>query len=168
MANKSITMTQIRRIIQLKAEGLSKLRISQSLNIHRATLDNYLSRLTASGKSFSELIDYSDDQLQTLVYSEVATPKADERINDLKKHLDYFQHELTRTGVTRRLLWEEYHQAYPEGYRYTQFCEHFARHIKATKATMHLLHLAGNTLQVDFGILLLFRFPIIDESAKAF
>ena len=101
MANKLITMTQVRRIIQLKAEGLSKLRISQSLNIHRATLDNYLSRLTASGKSFSELIDYSDDQLQTLVYSEVATPKADERIDDLKKHLDYFRHELTRTGVTR-------------------------------------------------------------------
>lgn len=144
MANKSITMTQVRRTIQLKSEGLSKLRIAQSLHIHRATLDNYLSRLTASGKSFSELLECSDDQLQTLVYSDVATPKADERMDDLNKHLDYFRHELTRTGVTRKLLWEEYHHAYPEGYRYTQFCEHFARHIKTTKATMHLLNQAVN------------------------
>jgi transposase len=151
MANKSINMTQVRRIIQLRAEGLSKLKIAESLHIHRATLDNYLSKLVASDKSFSELSEYSEEQLQTLVYSEGATPKADERIDDLKKHLDYFQHELTRTGVTRRLLWEEYHQAYPDGYRYTQFCEHFARHIKTTKATMHLTHLAGNSLQVDFA-----------------
>ena len=78
MANKSISMTQVRRIIQLKAEGLSKLKISQSLHIHRATLDNYLSKLAASGKSFPELLEYSDEQLQTLVYSEAATPKADE------------------------------------------------------------------------------------------
>jgi transposase len=151
MANKSINMTQVRRIIQLRAEGLSKLKIAESLHIHRATLDSYLSRLVASGKSFSELSEYSDEQLQALVYREGLSPKADERIEELKKHLDYFRQEINRTGVTRRLLWEEYHQAYPEGYRYTQFCEHFARHIKTTKATMHLTHLAGNNLQVDFA-----------------
>ena len=151
MANKSINMTQVRRIIQLKSEGLNKPRIAQSLHIHRAALDNFLFRLTESGKSFSDLLYCIDDQLQTLVFSESAVPKADEHLDDLKKHLDYFRHELSCTGVTRRLLWEEYHLAYPEGYRYTQFCEHFARHIKTTRATMHLLHLAGNTLQVDFA-----------------
>jgi hypothetical protein len=56
MANKSISMTQVRRIIQLKAEGLSKLKISGSLHIHRATLDTYLFKLEASGKSYAELL----------------------------------------------------------------------------------------------------------------
>lgn len=151
MANKSITMTQVRRIIQLKTEGLSKLKIAQSIHIHRSTLDNYLSRLTAGEKSFPELLELSDEQLIALVYNEPKPPAADSRIDDLKHHLDYFQKELSRPGVTRKLLWEEYHQAYPEGYRYTQFCEHFARHIKCTKATMHLYHRAGNYLQVDFA-----------------
>lgn len=151
MANKSISMTQVRRIIQLKADGLSKLKISQSLHIHRATLDNYLSRLSASGKSFSELLECSDKQLIALVYSDPETPKTDERFDDLKKHFDYFKAELSRPGVTRRTLWEEYQQAYPEGYRYAQFCEHFARYIKCTKATMHLTHRAGDFLQVDFA-----------------
>lgn len=151
MANKSISMTQVRRIIQLKVEGLSKLKISESLHIHRATLDNYLLKLLASEKSFPELLEFSDDQLKALVYSDPSTPRADSRIEELRKHLDYFREELSRPGVTRKILWEEYHQAYPEGYRYAQFCEHFARHIKSTKATMHLSHRAGDYLQVDFA-----------------
>jgi len=128
-------MTQVRRIIQLKAEGLSKLKISQSLHIHRATLDNYLLKLLASENSFPELLEFSDDQLTALVYSDPVTPRADSRIDELRKHLDYFKAELTRPGVTRKILWEEYYQAYPEGYRYAQFCEHFARHVKITKGS---------------------------------
>ena len=151
MANKSISMTQVRRIIQLKVEGLSKLKISQSLHIHRATLDNYLSKLIASGKDFPELLECSDEQLTAFVYNDPVIPKADNRIEDLEKHLDYFKEELTRPGVTRKTLWEEYHEAYPEGYHYAQFCVHFARHIKITKATMHLSHRAGDYLQVDFA-----------------
>jgi len=151
MANKSISMTQVRRIVQLRAEGLSKLKIAESLHIHRTTLDNYINKLAASGKSFAELLECSDKQLMALVFSDPATPKADVRIDDLKKHLDYFSEELSRPGVTRKTLWEEYKEAYPEGYHYAQFCVHFARHIKCTKATMHLSHRAGEYLQVDFA-----------------
>jgi transposase len=151
MANKSISMTQVRRIIQLKVEGLSKLKISHSLHIHRATLDNYLTKLVSSGKDFPELLECSDEQLTAFVYNDPVIPKADKRIEDLQKHLDYFKEELTRPGVTRKTLWEEYHEAYPEGYQYAQFCVHFARHVKITKATMHLTHRAGDYLQVDFA-----------------
>jgi len=151
MANKSIGMIQIRRILQLKAAGLSKLKISGSLHIHRATLDSYLSKFEATGQSYPELLQYSDDKLSALVYNTSTTPKPDNRIDVLKKHLDYFKEELSRPGVTRRILWEEYHEAYPDGYRYTQFCEHFARHLKCTQATMHLSHRPGDYLQVDFA-----------------
>src|SRR5450759_1431653 len=94
MANKSISMIQVRRIIQLKAEGLSKLKISGSLHLHRATLDNYLSKFEATGKSYPELLQYSDEQLTALVYNDPIGPKADSRIDDLKKHMDYFKSEL--------------------------------------------------------------------------
>jgi hypothetical protein len=101
MANKSMGMTQVRRIIQLKAAGLSKLKIAGSLHIHRATLDNYLSKFAATGKSYPELIQYSDDKLSALVYNP-STPKPDNRIEVLKKCLDYFRAELSRPGVTRK------------------------------------------------------------------
>lgn len=151
MANKSISMTQVRRIIQLKAEGLSKLKISGSLHIHRATLDSYLSKLEVTGKSYAELLQCNDEQLTALVYNDPTGPIADDRINDLKKQMDYFKAELSRVGVTRKTLWEEYHAANPEGYRYTQFCLHFARHIKTTKATMHLFHRPGEDVEIDFA-----------------
>lgn len=151
MANKSISMIQVRRIIQLKAEGLSKLKISGYLQIHRATLDNYLSKCEISGKSYAELLKYSDEQLTALVYNDPVGPKADSRIDYLKNQMDYFKRELTRVGVTRKTLWEEYQAAYPGGYRYAQFCEHFARYLKTTKATMHLSHRPGEYLQVDFA-----------------
>jgi transposase len=151
MANKSISMTQVRRIIQLKAEGFSKLKISEVLHIHRATLEGYLSKFEASGKSYHELLQYNDDQLRVLAYSTPEAPKADVRLETLQNQLDYIKEELTRTGVTRKTLWEEYQLAHPDGYSYTQFCEHLARHIKRTHATMHLTHRAGDYLQVDFA-----------------
>src|ERR1035437_9028784 len=96
MANKSINMIQVRRIIQLKVQGLSKLKISGSLHIHRATLDSYLSKLEATGKSYPELLQFSDEQLSALAYNNTAPPAPDNRIEVLKKHLDYFKAELSR------------------------------------------------------------------------
>ena len=151
MVNKSISMTQLRRIIQLKAQGLSKLKISESVHLHRTTLDNYLSRIEATGKTYPDLMGYSDEQLGAIVYSPQPPLKADKRLEDLHKHMDYFKQELPRTGVTRKLLWEEYYTAYPDGYGYTQFCEHFGRHLRSKAATMHLYHIAGDCLQVDFA-----------------
>ena len=151
MANKSIGMTQVRRIIQLKADGLSKLKISSLLHLHRATLDNYLTRIEASGKSFSELLLLKDEQLVNLAYTATVAVQSDERIEKLQKQFAYFTKELTRSGVTRRTLWEEYKSADPGGYSYTQFCEHFARYQKHNHATMHLTHRAGEYLQVDFA-----------------
>ena len=151
MANKSIGMTQVRRIIQLKAEGHSKLKISAALHLHRATLDTYLSRIEASGKSYPELLLLTDDQLVNLAYTSSALVQVDKRIEALQKQFGYYRKELTRPGVTRRTLWEEYRVTCTEGYSYTQFCEHFARYIKHTNATMHLTHRAGDYLQVDFA-----------------
>ena len=80
MVNKSIGMTQIRRILQLKAEGLSKLKISKSVAPHRATLDIYLGKIEATGKSHSELLGYSDEQLGAVIYSSESVVIADKRL----------------------------------------------------------------------------------------
>jgi len=151
MANKPITMTQIRRIIQLKAEGASNSHISRTLQIHRSTLNTYFFRLASSGKSVSALLAIGDEELGKLVYCENNTQKPVGRFQELKKHFAHLQSELSRTGVTRLLLWQEYRIAHPDGYGYTQFCEHLGRHRKILKATMHLHHDPGMYLQIDFA-----------------
>ena len=69
MANRTISMIQIKRIIQLKSEGLSKLKISQKLGIHRKTLDNYLFKLEITGKSYQNLLQYRETDLAVIVYN---------------------------------------------------------------------------------------------------
>ena len=149
MVNKSISMVQVRRIIQLKAEGRSKLEISKLLHLH--TLENYFSRIKGTGKSFSELLQCDDNELGSLVFKEAVTPQADKRLQELNLYMDYYKEELTRTGVTRKTLWKEYHQSNERCYSYTQFCEHFANYLKHSRATMHFTHRAGEYLEVDFA-----------------
>jgi len=150
MANKSINMTQIRRIIQLRAHGFSKLKISKSLPIHRVTLDGYIKKLEATGLSNDDLLQYSDENLRSIAYNTVITNIVEPRLDELKTHLQIVKNELTQTGVTRLLLWEEYRLKHRDGYGYTQFCEYFSQHLKLSQATMYFSHRAGEYLQIDF------------------
>jgi len=156
MANKPIRMVQVRRIIQLKSEGVSKYMISKTLGIHRTTLEGYLRKLESTGKSYETLLEHSDQKLVDIVYTVSNAYKPDGRLKELEKQFKSFLKQLKYTGVTRRTLWEEYKEAYPEGYGYTQFCEHFARYLLRTKATMHFDHRPGEFLQVDFAGKLLY------------
>jgi len=151
MANKPISMVQVRRIIQLKSEGVSKYRISRTLGVHRTTLEGYLRKLESTGKSYQVLLEHSDQELVDIVYNASNTNKSDTRLKELEKQFNYFLEQLKYTGVTRKTLWEEYKESYPEGYEYTQFCEHFTRYLLRTKATMHFDHRPGEYLQVDFA-----------------
>lgn len=151
MANKPISMTQIKRIVQLKSEGVSKFKISQSLGIHRKTLDSYLFKIDITGKSYKDLLKYNETDLSAIVYNTKNTHQPDPRLDDLKSRFEYYTKQLSNIGVTRKTLWEEYKMANPDGYGYTQFCEHFARYSKRNKVTMHLDHRPGEYLQVDFA-----------------
>jgi transposase len=66
---------------------------------------------------------------------------------------DYFIAELKRVGVTRQLLWKEYLRHDPDGYGYSQFCERLIQLKKRSNndVTMHLEHVAGERMQVDFA-----------------
>lgn len=144
-------MIQLKRIIQLRSEGLKKHSISQKLGIHRKTLNDYLFKLEATGKEFKELLRYDESELASLVFNQVNTRVPDSRAEVLAKQFSYFSQQLSMPGVTRQLLWEEYKNSQPDAYSYTQFCEHFARYNKRKKVTMHFTHQPGEYLQVDFA-----------------
>jgi len=151
MAKKPITMLQIRRILQLLAKGESKRKISQILHSGRHTIDDYVLKIEQSGLSLPLLTKLSDADLATLLYSVNKDPLTDPRYEDLQVRQDYFQKELTRTGVTKLRLWEEYRQQVPDGYSYSQFCDLLAIHTKKNAATMHFEHKPGERVQIDFA-----------------
>jgi transposase len=144
-------MLNIRRIIQLKAEGANKSQIARKLKIHRATLNTYLDRLTATGRHLEALLDWSDEALAQVVYQEENTNQPDERFQELLEQLPAYVKQLNAVGVTRQLLWQEYRTVHPDGYGYTQFCEHLSRYRQHRDTTMRMVHQPGRFLQVDFA-----------------
>jgi len=131
MSNKLISMEKVTLIKQLQAKGHSVRAISRKTGIHRKTVTEYLSGVRQQDE----------------------TTAKDERLTVLTDCFPYFDRELSRVGVTRQLLWEEYRETHPDGYGYTQFCEHYSRHVQSLprEAVMHMEHVFGDCLQVDFA-----------------
>lgn len=154
MANKSIIMVQIRRILQLRIEGESKFGISRKLHLHRKTVDIYIQRIESHGDSLIELLKLDDQSLGALVYGSKELDKkavSDDRYSVLEGEFGYFVEQLRKTGVTRKKLWEEYCEVHPRSYGYTQFCEHLSRYTRLSRAVMHFFHNPGEYLQVDIA-----------------
>jgi len=150
MSNKSISMLQIRRLLQLSEQGVSKLQIATTLKVHRKTINDYLSKIQSSGKSIKDLLLLTDIELSKIVY-QPKTEIVSERFKTLSVYFPYFTQELRKTGVTRQLLWQEYRLKHDHGYGYTQFCEYYSQYLIRNKATMHFEHIAGEYLQIDFA-----------------
>lgn len=151
MANKVISMQQIRLLIQLLRQGQSLRAIAAQLHLSRQPVTLYAARLKNSGYSLDALRELSDTDLAAIVYQPVAVPIDDVRRAAFNGLLPYFLSELQRTGVTRLLLWEEYLKQSPNGYRYTQFCILLQQARKRQDASMHLIHRPGEMVMVDFA-----------------
>jgi transposase len=151
MANKLLTMLQIRRLLQVLDSSLSRRQIAKQLSISRNTVDAYCQRFTTSGKSFGELLKLSDEELCDLIFSTTVYSRKDSRYERLSLRLAHYTSELGRTGVTRLLLWEEYRKEDPEGYSYQQFCEHLHTFNQVRNAVMHLHHKPIEKVEIDFA-----------------
>ena len=142
-------MKKVREIMRLHEQsGLSRRQISQSLNISRPVVSDYIAKVTISGLSYKDIENMPDETLLELLQK---NKTKDERYEKLQSQFPHLTKELKRVGVTRYLLWEEYMQENPEGYSYSQFCYHFQIWRNMSEVTMHMDHKAGDKLFVDFA-----------------
>lgn len=153
MANKVISMQQIRSIIQLLEKGYSLRAISVQIGLSRQTVTFYVARLKNAPYSLEALRQLPDEDLASIVYAPVVVKSLSEnaRRQELDVRMPYFLSELKRTGVTRLLLWEEYRKESNDPLRYTQFCILLKQASKITNASMHLVHAPGAMVMVDFA-----------------
>jgi len=151
MANKVKGMLQIRRILQLLEESRSKRSISRDMGISRNTVDSYEQRVKVSGLTLTQLLLLKDGELAQFIYISSTTQAANSRQAEFESQLHHYLKELTRTGVTRQLLWQEYILIHPEGYAYTQFCERLNQGKRLRTVVMHLEHNPGEKMEVDFA-----------------
>jgi transposase len=56
-----------------------------------------------------------------------------------------------RKHVTLQILWDEYIEQNPEGYRYSRFCELYRGWVSHVSVTMRQRHAGGEKLFVDYA-----------------
>lgn len=148
MANTRISMRRIKKVLRLHyACALSNKRIAKSLGISASTVHEYLTRFKESKLGWPLGESITEDELERKLFPSPqsqrtgAIPQPDwaEVHKDLKKK-----------GVTLALLWQEYKADHPNGYQYSQFCEHYRRFAKVLSVTMRQVHKAGERLFVDY------------------
>lgn len=151
MANKTITMLQIRKVLQLLDQGLSQRRIAREVDISRNTVQDYCLKFLKTDLSIKQLLALDDHELNQCIVSDRAVPLKDHRYERLASRLPDYLTELHRTGVTRLLLWREYCKQESDPYSYQQFCFHLGNHQRIHSAVMHFQHVAGHKAEIDFA-----------------
>ncbi|MFT6807610.1 MAG: transposase [Saprospiraceae bacterium] len=148
MAAKRIEIMDIRQLLELKVRGISNRKIARLTGLHRNSVNCYVQQIEACEKSLKTLLGLSDAELGVLFASNGTIQK--DRYEALSGHFEYFGSELKKPGCTKQVLWADYLIKTPDGYSYTQFCEHLSRWLKQINGSGKLIHKAGEKLYVDY------------------
>ncbi len=142
-------MRRIKEVLRLKQVlGLSDTAVARGARVARSTVKQYLDRAAAAGLSWETAEGLSEEEFDRRLFAVADRRDVDRPLPDW----EVIEKELRGRGVTLRLLWLEYLARHPEGYRYTQFCEHFhAWQRRARPPTMRRVHRAGEALEVDWA-----------------
>ena len=148
MTQDRLTMKKIKEILRLKHEaGLSNRAIAGACKISNSTVGEYLRRAKAAGISWP-LGELSEDEIYQKMFGE-PTPLP-ENAKPLPEW-EEVQKELRKKGVTIHLIWIEYIEKHPDGYKHSQFEEYYRRWKKThCEPSMHITHVGGERMQVDY------------------
>ena len=149
MAAERLSMRTIKEVLRLKWDKkFSNELVSQSCNIARSTVREYVERAQVAGLSWPLAPDLDDGRLEALLFPSPPTESSEKRG---QPDMEYVHKELSRKSVTLRLLWLEYRAANPDGYQYSQYCL-FYRHWRAKlDVCLRQTHRAGEKLFVDYA-----------------
>jgi transposase len=143
MAAKPIKMEQLKLILRLHQKGYSIKGIVRQTGISRNTVKKYLANQIDDKLNLKTLA--------TTAFNSDSTAFVSTRYERLLEHFKSAEGSLTRTGVTRQLLWQEYKQEDDNGYNYSQYCYHFGEYMRHKEVVMHLEHKAGHEIMMDFA-----------------
>jgi len=125
--------------------------IARSCGIGLSTVHEYLERAAAAGISWPLPEGLGEEELQAKLFGNqpVAAKAVRQRPQpDWKAiHEQLQQHR----HLTLQLVWEEYRQAHPDGYRYSWFCERYQHWRRHLDVVLRQEHKAGEKMFVDWA-----------------
>lgn len=167
MAYKPLDMKKLQLLVKLHCSGVSLKQIAKHTGIARNTVRKYVFRFMESKLTFDNFKCLTDQEVYELFQYKEPNPVATKKLQDLYDFFPYMNKELKKTGVTKKLMWEEYIENHPDGYRDSQFRTYFRKWLKKADPTMKIIHKAGDKMHVDYsGKLLEYIDPETGEVIK--
>ncbi len=152
MANRRLPVRKIKEVLRLKHDcNLSEREIARSCHISRTTVTDYLSRAKAAGLGWPEAAAVSEYDLVKRLFPDKPVPSSVPRP---MPDCQYIYNELRtyrKLNLTLAQLWLEYKDKHPDGYQYSQYCEHYRRWRGKLDYCMRQEHRGGEKVFVDYG-----------------
>lgn len=142
---------KVREILELLSKGYSGRMIEKVIQVSRNSVSRIYNICFETGLSYEELLRKEDDELYDLFFPN----RFKER--EICAHVDYsYVHdELKKTGVTLKLLWEEYRDDCLRGNThpasYSKFTSGYREYTVKKSYTSHIEHKPGEVVEVDWS-----------------
>lgn len=143
-------MRKAKEVLRLRFDkGLAYGQIARSCNVSTSTAREYVHRAESAGLGWPLPEGLNERQLHERLFP--GSPPSGSTPRRALPDLPGIHRELRRKSVTLQLLWEEYKEAHPDGYQYSQFCEHYRRWAKKVDVCLRQRYRAGEKMFVDFA-----------------
>lgn len=149
MPAERTTMRQVREVLRLKFAGVPTREIARRIGVAASTARATIDRFRAAGLSWPLPDELTDAALETRLYTLVGTKQGHRR--QAEPDWATIHRELKRKHVTLSILWDEYIERHPDGYRYSRFCELYRAWENKLSVTMRQTHAGGDKLFVDYA-----------------
>jgi len=142
-------MRHVREVLRLGFAGISKHQVARRTGVAASTVRETIERFTASGLDWPLPEAVTDSELEARLYKNAGTKQGHRR--HAEPDWVCIHRELRRKHVTLSILWDEYIERHPDGYRYSRFCELYRAWEGKLSVTMRQTHAGGDKLFVDYA-----------------
>src|ERR1043166_8846290 len=150
MPAERVAMRQVREILRLTfSSGMPGREIARHLGLAPSTVRETVRRFRAAGLAWPLSDDVTEEALEASLYGAAGTKQGHRRV--VEPDWAAIHRELKRKHVTLSILWEEYIERHPDGYRYSRFCDLYRGWERRLSVTMRQSHAGGDKLFVDYA-----------------
>jgi transposase len=145
-------MRKVKEVLRLRFEvGLGQRQIARSCGMGLSRVHEYLERAWVAGIGWPLPEGLGEEELEAKLFgnqpvqarAEPPRPQPDWKV--VHEQLQQHRH------LTLQLVWEEYRQVHPEGYRYSWFCERYQHWRRHLDVVLRQEHKAGEKMFVDWA-----------------
>src|SRR5499427_10461919 len=137
MPAERLPMRRVREVLRLRTAGVGLNEIARRVGVAPSTVRLTLKRLT--GLSWPLPAEMTDAALEAALFATAGTKQGHRR--HLEPDWAAIHRELKRKHVTLSILWDEYIERDPQGYRYSRFCALYRSSAARLSIPMRQTHL---------------------------